>query len=113
MAEIPGAPDPTWLCIGSQFLDASSSTALTVPAITTGQRGYVEYGAILVAQAVKQWVRLDGSAVTAAVTGGISLDPGDFIVLRGKKNLDLVRVIRDASGGSLAVSYYSFRGTPN
>lgn len=113
MAELPGAPDPTWYPIGSQFLDVSSSTALTVPAIPAGTKGYVEYAAILLAQNVVQWIRFDGSAVTAAITGGIGMQPGDFIILRGKKNLDLVRIIRGSTGGSMAVTYYMMRGTPN
>lgn len=113
MAELPGAPDPTWFPIGSQFIDASSSTALTVPAIPTGTKGYVEFAAILVAQNVVQWLRFDGSAVTAAVTGGFAMQSGDFIIIRGRKNLDLVRVIRGSTGGSLGVTYYMLRGTPN
>lgn len=113
MSEIPGAPDPTWYPTGSQFLDASASTALTVPAIPAGMKGYLEHAAVLVAQNTVQWVRLDGSAVTAAVTGGIAMQPGDYMIIRGKKQLDAVRVIRGASGGSLAVTYYVFRGTPN
>ena len=92
------------------FIDSGSSVALTVPAIPTGQpaKGAVHVG-ILTAQGAAQWLRTDGVAVTAAVTGGLKLNIGDYRIIYGISNLRNVRVIRDAAGGALAVEYYYFR----
>lgn len=112
--QFPTVPDE-WEPIpsSSQFIDASSSTALTVPSVPTGEpaKGAI-FVAVLTAQLVRQWLRYDGSAVTAAATGGELLEPGDFIEIYGYKALKAVRVIRSAAGGSLAVRYYYFRKTP-
>ena len=110
MSQAPG-PDAGWTPLaGSQFLDVGVSTALTIPAApTTGNRVGIEYVAILLAQTVAQFYRTDGSAVTAAVTGGIQLNPGDFVILYGLQALRAVRVIRSGAGGSLAISYYFYR----
>lgn len=111
MSQFPSAPDPTWMPIGMEFLNVAASTALTIPAVPTGQRGFIDYAVILLAQTITQYVRLDGGTATAAVTGGIKLDDGDFLVVRGKKQVDNVRVIRSADGGTLTAIHYIFRGT--
>ncbi len=109
----PTVPDE-WYPIpsSSQFINASSSTALTVPTIPAGQpaKGAIIVG-VLTAQFVGQWLRFDGSAVTAAETGGEFLYPGDVIEIFGYSALKAVRVIRNANGGSLAVKYFYFRST--
>ena len=114
MAQFPSVPDEWFpLAASSQFMNVSSSTALTLPSIAAGQpaKGAV-FVAVLTAQLVRQWLRHDGSAVTAATTGGELLDPGNWMVIYGYEALKAVRVIRDADGGSLAVRYYYFRSTP-
>ncbi len=113
MSQFPTVPDEWFpLAASSQFLNASASTALTLPSIAAGQpaKGAV-FVAVLTAQLVRQWLR-HGSAVTAAVTGGELLDPGNWMVIYGYEAMKAVRVIRDADGGSLAVRYYYFRSTP-
>ncbi len=94
----------------SQYLDASSSTALTVPTVPTGEpaKGATIVG-VLTAQNVGAFIRTDGSAVTAAVTGGRRISPGDYEVVCGYTALKAIRIIREASGGSVAVEYYYFR----
>jgi hypothetical protein len=101
-----------WFPFGNQFLNASSSQSLTVPALPAGQpaKGAV-YVAILTAQAQAQWIRTDGVAVAAAVTGGIKMNPGDWRLIYGYEGISKVRVIRDADGGSLAAEYFYFRPT--
>lgn len=121
MSQLPG-PSWDWTPLsGSQFLDAGSSTALTIPTIpssSTAPQGLnltgvnpkgCEYVAILLAQTVGQYIRTDGSAVTAAVTGGLYLAPGDYRIVYGLQALKAIRVIRSGAGGSLAVEYYYFR----
>lgn len=107
----PTIPDEWFPIAGSsQFIDASTSTALTVPAIAAGQpaKGAIIVG-VLTAQFVGQWLRFDGAAVTAASTGGEFMYPGDIMEVYGYKALTAVRVIRNAVGGSLAVKYFYFR----
>jgi hypothetical protein len=114
MAQNPTVPDEWYPFPGSsQFLNVAVSTALTIPAPPAGQpaKGAVHVG-ILTAQLIRQWIRYDGSAVTASVAGGESLEPGNWVVIYGYQALKGVRVIRDADGGSLAVKYYYFRLTP-
>lgn len=110
MAQFP-APGPTWTVLGPhQFLDASVSTSLTIPPltanVTTGPG--VEYVAILIAQSVAQWVNFDGTAATQAFTTSCRLGDGDWVIVYGLNNLKNVRVIHDATGGSLAVLYYTY-----
>jgi hypothetical protein len=69
------------------------------------------YVAILTAQGQAQWIRTDAAAVTAAVTGGIRLLPGDWRLIYGYEGISKVRVIRDAAGGSLAAEFFYFRPT--
>lgn len=114
--QLPG-PAADWIPIASssQFIDSGSSTALTIPAVpTSGGRSVsgAKIVAILFAQTQAQWIRTDGSAVTAAVTGGIKLAAGDYMIVYGSEALGGIRVIRDASGGSLAVAYYFYRPAP-
>lgn len=114
MSQFPSVPDEWFpLAASSQFINASSSTALTLPAIAAGQpaKGAV-FVAVLTTQLVRQWLRHDGSAVTAAATGGELLDPGNWMIIYGYEALKAVRVIRDADGGTLAVRYYYFRSSP-
>jgi hypothetical protein len=97
------------------------STALTVPTIpsaSTAPQGLnltgvnpkgCEYVAILMAQTVGCYIRTDGSAVIADVTGGLLLSPGDFRIVYGLQALKNIRVIRAIAGGSLAVEYYYYR----
>lgn len=111
MAQFP-APGPTWTPIsGHQFIQAAISTALTIPSAVsiggTSGTGY-QYVAILQAQGASQWVRMDGTAVTAAYTGGKKLNDGDFLIVYGLASLKAVRVIQDSTGGSLVVEYYSY-----
>lgn len=103
-----------WEPLGNQFLDAAASTALTIPAIpTVGSYGQPAKGAVYVgilsAQMVACWIRTDGVAVTAAATGGIKMAAGDFRIIYGTQALKAVRVIRDATGGSLAIEYFYLR----
>jgi hypothetical protein len=115
MAQWPSVADEWFPLPGSsQFLNAAGSTALTLPSIPTGQpaKGAI-YVAVLTAQALGQWLRFDGSAVTAAYTGGELLSAGSWMVVYGYEALKAVRVIRSADGGSLAVKYYYFRKTPD
>lgn len=111
MAQFP-APGPTWTPIsGHQFIQAASSTALTIPSAvslgTTSGTGF-QYVAILQAQGAGQWLRMDGQAVTAAYTGGKKLNDGDFLIVYGLAALKNVRVIQDTTGGSLVVEYYTY-----
>lgn len=115
MSQFPGS-GVGWLPIGEQFLDASASTALTIPSPTTLNPGLsstagMDYVAILQAQGAAQWIREDGTTVTAAASGGLKMEIGDWKFIYGLPALKAVRVIRDASGGSLAVMYYIFRKT--
>lgn len=112
-AQVPG-PSSDWQPISnsSQFLDVSSSTALTVPAVPTSA-GRSPVGAKLVAiiyaQGVAAWVRTDGQAVTAAYSGGIKLAADTFMIVYGTSALNGIRLIRDAANGGVAISYYWFR----
>jgi hypothetical protein len=72
----------------------------------------IEVAAIITAQGAGQWIRTDGSAVTAAVTGGLKLNVGDFRILEGRVQLSALRVIHDTTGGALAVEYYVYRSAP-
>jgi hypothetical protein len=108
--ELPGALGGDWNPIGSQFLNPSSSTALTLPALPTGQRGYTELAAVALCQSGGIWVRFDGQAVTTFVNGGLRMVPGDSFVLRSRNQISGVRVIKDVTmGGWLAITYYSVR----
>ncbi len=109
MAQFPDVVD-AWEPIANYFINSAASTALTAPAVPSGEpaKGAV-FVAILTAQAQAQWIRTDGTAATAAVTGGIKMFPGDWRLIYGAKNINAVRVIRDADGGSLAVEYFYFR----
>jgi hypothetical protein len=112
--QFPTVPDEWEPLAPSQFIDAASSTALTVPALPAGHiaKGAIYVG-IMTAQNVRQYLRYDGNAVTAAVTGGEILEPGDWVELYGIQALKAVRVIRSGAGGTLAVKYYYFRKTPS
>ena len=68
--------------------------------------------AIIIAQGQIQWYRTDGSAATAADSGGISLAVGDWLQVEGRAALSAFRVIRGSSGGGLKVSYYLYRAAP-
>ena len=108
--QFPTVPDE-WVPIpGCQYLDAAASTALTVPTLVSGQipKGAV-YVAVLTCQVVPAYIRTDGIAVTAAVSGGRQMQPGDFEVVYGIQALKNIRLIRSATGGSVAVEYYYFR----
>lgn len=115
MSQFPDVVD-AWEPIGNQFINAAASTALTVPVLGQGAligqpaKGAVYVG-ILTAQGVAQWIRTDGIAVAAVVTGGIRMISGDWRLIYGITNLKAVRVIREADGGSLAVEYFVFRPT--
>jgi hypothetical protein len=108
----------SWEPLGNQFIDSAASVALTVPVIasspsnTQPAKGAVHV-AILTAQGAAQWIRTDGVAAVAAVTGGVKLNVGDFRLVYGIKTITSIRVIRDAAGGALAVEYYYFRPRPN
>lgn len=111
--QFPTIPDEWMPIAGStQLLDVAVSTALTVPAVGAGQipKGAVYVG-ILTAQLIRQWLKYDGSAVTPSVTGGELMEPGDYVVIYGVQALKAVRVVRNATGGSLAARYYYFRPT--
>lgn len=119
--QIPSVP-ATWVPIlgTSQFINASSSTSLTLPtqaqiiaASGGASRAGCEIAAIIIAQAQAQWIRTDGSAVTAAVTGGLKLQIGDWRQVEGRNALSNLRVIRDADLGSLTVEYYIYRAAPD
>lgn len=99
-----------WEAIGNQFVDASVSTALTIPALPAGDvaKGAI-YVAILSATAQAVWLRTDGVDAVAAVTGGVKLVAGDWRVIKGYSALKKVRFIRDAGSGALAVEYFYYR----
>jgi hypothetical protein len=113
--QFPTVPDEWFpLPASSQFLNAAVSTALTLPSLPAGQPAKgAQFVAVLTAQAIRQWLRHDGSAVLSVATGGELLDPGNWMVVYGYQALKAIRVIRDADGGSLAVRYYYFRVTPD
>lgn len=121
MGQVPG-PIGTYLPIlgAEQFLDVGASTALTLPtqaqvAATIGggsSKSGIEIVAILTAQLQAQWIRSDGNAVTAAASGGLKLNPGDFQIVEGRASLTAIRVIRDAAAGSMNVRYYIYRAAP-
>jgi len=104
--QFPTVPD-LWAPIGCQYLDAAVSTALTIPA--TSVIGKSCYVAVLSAQVVGTWIRTDGQAVLASVSGGRLLPAGDHEVVYGREAISKLRVFRDGAGGSLAVEYYVFR----
>lgn len=109
-AQLPG-PSPEWQAIpnSSQFLDVGASTGLTIPAIPGRPQPGAKLVGILYAQGVAAYLRTDGQAVTAAITGGIKMEPDSFVVIYGDAALRQVRIVRSAGGGSVAVSYYWFR----
>lgn len=103
-------PQPDWIPIGEQFLDVGASTALTIPALPAGQtKQGTSYVAILQAQGQAQYIRRDGTAAVASLTGGLLLVPGDWIVQPGYQILTKIRVIRALAGGALVVTYYTCR----
>jgi hypothetical protein len=65
--------------------------------------------AFLIPQGAAYWIRTDGTAAVAAVTGGLKLGIGDYRLVYGVPALRQIRVIQDAAGGALEVEYYLFR----
>ena len=121
MAQLPG-PQGTWIPVpgAEQFLDVGASTALTLPtqaqvaSVFAGgsSKAGIETVAILTAQGQQQWIRSDGTAVTAAASGGLMLDVGNYMIVEGRSALSNIRVIRAVAGGSLNVRYYVYRAAP-
>jgi len=110
----PG-PSSDWLPLApTQFLVAAASTSLSVPnpAIQTPpvkNSGPMVVAAFLIPQGAAYWIRTDGAAAVASVTGGVKLSVGDYRIVYGIPALTKVRVIQDAAGGALEVEYYLFR----
>ena len=70
----------------------------------------LDYVAILIPQGGTYFMRTDGTAVTAVITGGIQLNSanGDFRVVYGLASLKQIRVIQ-GTGSAIAIEYYYFR----
>lgn len=116
MANLP-SPFDEWIPLAPhQFLNAAVSTALTVPSITS-QGGNIaagsKYVCILTCQGVQAYIRLDGVAVTAALTGGKLLNVGDVLTIYGIKAIQAARIIRSADGGTVAAEFYYFKPAVN
>lgn len=108
----PTVPDE-WYPIGTQFIDSSSSAALSIPNLPLGfaKKGRLVFVAVMTVQIVGAWIRVDGNAVAANALGGRFMNPGDYEVIYGNSAIEKVRVVRASSGGSVVVEYYVFRAT--
>jgi hypothetical protein len=108
VAQIPG-PNSDWLPLAAtQYIVGAASTALTIPNPATQtppvkNSGNMVIAAFLIPQGAAYWMRGDGTAAVATVTGGLKINIGDYRI---------VYVIQDGAGGALQVEYFLYRNQP-
>jgi len=110
MAQMPSPVDEWVPLVPHQFIDAAVSTALAIPTIAAqgGIPKTAKYVAVLTCQGVQAFIRLDGQAVTAALSGGKLMLVGDSLTVFGVVAMRSVRIIRSTVGGTVAVEYYYY-----
>jgi hypothetical protein len=117
VAQIPG-PNSDWLPLAAtQYIVGAASTALTIPNPATQtppvkNSGNMVIAAFLIPQGAAYWMRGDGTAAVATVTGGLKINIGDYRIVYGFPALIKIRVIQDGAGGALQVEYFLYRNQP-